>query len=488
MKHLRIALLALLVVAGFSNVNAQDENNPWAISFGVNAVDFHPTNAPGQINNGGHSSGWFNEFFNAKDHYSILPSLSRISVGRYIDAGFSVELAGTLNRITTIGNYAPGVGHTPAWLALPYNNLEDNPIYEQNPGDLNYLGLDLAIKYDLNNLMFKNSTWFDPYASVGGGYTWLDSKGTGTANGGLGTNLWVNDNFGFNIQTSYKHAFDDNNIAPHFQHAAGIIAKFGGTDTDGDGIFDKDDACPDVFGLEEFNGCPDTDGDGIIDSEDACPDVAGLAAFNGCPDSDGDGIADKDDSCPTVKGTKANGGCPDTDGDGIVDGKDKCPTEAGPAANGGCPWADKDGDKILDKDDACPEVPGVAEYNGCPPPARMTTTQVTELDNLARTVYFNSGKDSFTDETYTILDRIAGLIKDFPAENFHISGHTDSQGSSASNQVLSEKRAAAVKNYLTGKVGNSFTSAGYGEETPVASNNTSAGRAQNRRVEIKLNR
>ncbi|PHR73717.1 MAG: cell envelope biogenesis protein OmpA [Lutibacter sp.] len=485
MKHLRIALLALLVVAGYSNVNAQDENNPWAISFGINAVDFHPTNHPGEISNGGHSSGWFNEFFNAKDHYSILPSLSKISVGRYIDAGFSVELAGTLNRITKIGNWEDSQGYLPFFNPL---DREGNPNYEQNPGDLNYLGLDLGIKYDLNNLMFKNSTWFDPFASVGGGYTWLDSKGTGTVNGGLGTNLWVSDSFGFNIQTTYKHAFDNNNIAPHFQHAVGFTVKFGGTDTDGDGIFDKEDACPEVFGLEEFNGCPDTDGDGIIDSEDACPDVAGLAELNGCPDADADGIADGEDNCPNEKGSKANGGCPDTDGDGIVDGKDNCPNEAGPAANNGCPWADKDGDKILDKDDACPEVAGVAEHNGCPPPARMTETHITELDNLARTVYFKSGQDSFTDETYAILDKIAGLVKDFPAESFHIAGHTDSQGSKASNQTLSEKRAAAVNAYLTSKLGNTFTSAGFGEVDPVASNNTSSGRAQNRRVEIKLTR
>jgi hypothetical protein len=57
----------------------------------------------------------------------------------------------------------------------------------------------------------------------------------------------------------------------------GLTFKFGGKDTDGDGIYDKDDACPEVAGLKEFNGCPDTDGDGIQDSADACPDVFGLA-------------------------------------------------------------------------------------------------------------------------------------------------------------------------------------------------------------------
>ena len=81
-------------------------------------------------------------------------------------------------------------------------------------------------------------------------------------------------------------------VPTHLQHFAGLTFKFGGKDTDGDGIYDKDDACPEVAGLKEFNGCPDTDGDGIMDSDDACPDVSGLAELNGCPDTDGDGIVD----------------------------------------------------------------------------------------------------------------------------------------------------------------------------------------------------
>jgi OOP family OmpA-OmpF porin len=58
------------------------------------------------------------------------------------------------------------------------------------------------------------------------------------------------------------------------------------------------DACPEVAGLAEFQGCPDTDGDGIADKDDACPEVAGPKSLNGCPDADGDGVADKSDKCP----------------------------------------------------------------------------------------------------------------------------------------------------------------------------------------------
>ena len=64
-------------------------------------------------------------------------------------------------------------------------------------------------------------------------------------------------------------------------------------------------------GLANLDGCPDRDGDGIADKDDACPDIKGLAAFNGCIDTDGDGIADNLDACPKVIGTQANKGCPE---------------------------------------------------------------------------------------------------------------------------------------------------------------------------------
>ncbi len=75
---------------------------------------------------------------------------------------------------------------------------------------------------------------------------------------------------------------------------------------DKDGIYDNQDACPEVPGLKQFKGCPDTDGDGIVDASDACPDAAGSVAMNGCPDTDGDGVADKEDACPEVAGLKAS--------------------------------------------------------------------------------------------------------------------------------------------------------------------------------------
>ncbi|HSQ46103.1 MAG TPA: thrombospondin type 3 repeat-containing protein, partial [Lutibacter sp.] len=354
-----------LFLLGVITANAQDKNNPWSIGIGVNAVDFYPTNA-----NAPGLGGWFDEYFNAGDHYNILPAVSKITVGKYLANGFTLEAAGTLNKISKMG---------------------DNSV-----DDLMYFGADAALKFSLNSVL-EGSSWFDPYVSVGGGYTWLDKFGTPTVNGGAGFNLWFSDNIGLNVESKYKHSFEDAEILQHFQHSVGIVLKFGGTDTDGDGINDKNDECPTVFGLAAFNGCPDTDGDGIVDSKDDCPTVAGLAALNGCPDTDGDGIADKDDACPNEKGTKANKGCPDTDGDGVVDKDDACPTVAGPSANKGCPWPDTDGDGVLDNVDKCPTVAGPASNNGCP--VKPTVEVMATLNEYARTILFDTNKATFKSES-----------------------------------------------------------------------------------------
>lgn len=92
-------------------------------------------------------------------------------------------------------------------------------------------------------------------------------------------------------------------------------------DTDADGVLDRDDACPDVSGVESADrrrrGCPvvDADSDGIADAGDACPARAGAKSAdpkrNGCPaDGDGDGVPDALDACPKQSGAAATNGCP----------------------------------------------------------------------------------------------------------------------------------------------------------------------------------
>jgi len=470
MKNLNKIFVALLLVFGL-NTQAQDSDNPWALSFGANAVDTR-TSA------GGNSFlDRFDQPFGLKENWNVLPSLSYLSVSKYVGDGFSFGVTGSVNKITKVVRQSA-------------TNPKDFVVF--NPGDLSYYAADANVRYSFMNLI--NSKVIDPSLHVGGGYVWLGDYETGTVNGGLGLTIWFTETVGLQLQSTYKKSFSEgdittndemNGVRTHFQHMAGLTFKFGGKDTDDDGIYDKDDACPEVKGPKELNGCPDTDGDSVLDKDDTCPDVAGLAAFQGCPDTDGDGVQDSADACVDVPGLAALQGCPDADGDGITDKSDKCPTVKGSKENGGCPWPDTDGDGVLDKDDKCVDVKGTAANNGCP---EISEEQVNRLNAFAKTILFNSGKSTFKQETFAVLQSITAILKEYPSSKFSIEGHTDSDGKDAMNQTLSEDRAGAVKNYLIGNgiASARLTSSGFGESKPMDVNSTAKGKANNRRVEVKL--
>ena len=464
MKHLNKLVAAVVLLVGL-NVQAQDSNNPWAISFGTNAVDTR-VSAASKIQD------QFSQYFDVKDYWNVLPSISYLTVSKNVGGNFTFGVTGSINKIKRFVLPRPA----------GYGDYE-----VINPGDLSYYSADGTIKYSFMEMLGWKIV--DPSAHVGGGYTSFGDASYGTFNGGFGLTLWFTEMVGFSVQSTYKNSFDkadrviNSDVPSHMQHFVGLTFKFGGKDTDGDGVYDKDDTCPEVKGLKQFKGCPDTDTDGIVDASDACPETAGLAEFNGCPDMDADGVADKDDACPDVAGLKTLGGCPYADGDGVTDKADKCPTVKGPKDNAGCPWPDTDGDSILDKDDKCPDVKGTAANNGCP---EVTETAIKSLNEYAKTILFESGKASFQKQTFAVLQSITAILKEYPTAKFSIEGHTDDSGSVAFNQTLSENRASAVKNYLVenGIAADRLTSAGYGKSRPI--DKTKGGKANNRRVEVKL--
>lgn len=348
---------------------------------------------------------------------------------------------------------------------------------------------------------------------------------------GVGLDIKIAKKTFINLQGEYRLSLNQNN-RNNIQLSLGFIHYFGkgGTkpkpieeptmkeedkkmakDSDGDGITDDLDLCPDKKGLKQFNGCPDSDGDGVADPNDLCPEVAGLKALNGCPDTDGDGVADKDDDCPNLAGTRANRGCPstDTDNDGIIDDQDECPTIAGTSAAHGCP--DRDGDGVADKKDKCPNVAGSSK-NGCPdtdrdgvddsedrcpntygPASNKGCPEIKKEDketlNIAmRDVQFEHNSAKLLAASYKILDQISGILSSYPEYKIEINGHTDNTGTAERNKKLSEERARACRDYLISKglAWSRVASRGYGSAKPIASNDTFAGRQTNRRVEFKL--
>lgn len=225
----------------------------------------------------------------------------------------------------------------------------------------------------------------------------------------------------------------------------------------------------------------DQDKDGIADKEDACPTVAGLKEFNGCPDTDGDGIPDKDDLCSKEKGLEAFKGCPDTDEDGIEDSKDACPKEKGEKDNKGCPYADTDKDGVFDKDDKCPETPGKRENNGCPELKEEVKVAVKAVfENLV----FDTGKSTIKQSSDDELEALAKILKENPELLLSISGHTDNVGADDKNMELSKNRAFAVRDRLVslGIDAKRMTAFYFGETQPVGTNDTPEGRQANRRV------
>ena len=460
MKKTTRILSLFVMIFSVSFLLAQDKNNKWQISFGVNAIDFHPVGTDSSDNPTGHL---FSEYFNASGNWNYTSGLvNTISLTRYGTDDFSYGFRGSFNKVTQLGDERA---------TIPEETIAsfDAVVNYNIPTSLNVLGLDI-----------------EPFLEGGTGYTWFANQRSHTLNGGYGVNIPVSNTVAIKINSTYKHAFNDmQDLKAHFQHNIGLAINFGGKDSDKDGVYDQHDDCPNQAGLPAFNGCPDNDGDGVENSKDACPDLAGLAQFDGCPDSDGDGVPDTKDACVNAAGSVEMNGCPDSDGDGVSDNIDSCADVAGPSANNGCPWPDSDSDGVLDKDDKCPNTAGVASNSGCPEP---TEEIMDKLNSVGAMIPFELNKATLGPQVKSLLGEVIGIMNNYSQTNFMIEGHTDSSGPKAFNQKLSEMRAMSVKEFLVenGITSSRLQTVGYGEDNPKVSNGTRQGRIKNRRVEFKV--
>lgn len=349
----------------------------------------------------------------------------------------------------------------------------DYPIEGKAP--LNNSSLLLEGAATANLKLLTDNYFLSPFLTAGLGVSKYRGYYAAFVPVGVGAQVKLVDEVFFMMNSQYRVPVSEN-ASYHFYHSLGVTVNLTPKpvvvktvpvpvveppkDRDGDGVLDDDDKCPDVKGVAALQGCPDRDGDGITDADDKCPDVAGLARYQGCPipDTDKDGINDEADKCPTVAGIARYQGCPipDTDGDGVNDEEDKCINEKGPASNFGCP---------------------------------VISEEIIKRVNLAaKNVFFSTGSSKLLAKSFSKLNDVVKILNENPTYKVAIDGHTDAQGSDELNQKLSESRAASVKEYLVGKgIDESrLTSTGYGETNPIDDNNTAAGRAKNRRVEMTL--
>ena len=217
-----------------------------------------------------------------------------------------------------------------------------------------------------------------------------------------------------------------------------------------------------VAPVEPVNVVPaDTDGDGVVDANDRCPNTpAGWeVSVDGCPlDTDRDRVPNSIDECPnTPSGMQVGAnGCPlDEDKDGVTDAKDKCPGTA---------------------------VNVIVDDKGC---AKTTTKEVKEAIKEEINIVFDSSKSIIKPEFKGEVAKISDLAKANGNAFITIEGHTDASGNPAKNKVLSQERATAVMNMLISDYGipaARVTAIGFGSSKPVADNTTADGKAKNRRV------
>lgn len=313
------------------------------------------------------------------------------------------------------------------------------------------------LQYDLSvRAIFNQKYW------IGGTY-----RQGAAASGMIGYDLTT----AISLAYAYDMTFNDLREGSSGSHEITLGLKFGfPKDTDGDGVLDKKDQCPNVPGLVELDGCPE---EAIVEEDN---------------DQDKDGVLDPYDECPYTPGVIENQGCPlnsDRDKDGLTDAIDKCPDEFGLAIHEGCPVEDADKDGVVDAKDKCPQTPGLAINEGCP---KASEDERAVLDLAIQNLYFDTNKSVIKEASFNSLDKLAQLLLDRSTYRVKIEGHTDSRGDAVSNYELSKDRSFAVSQYLINKgvQRSQLVVEYYGETRPIVSNMTEDKRQLNRRVEMSF--
>ena len=344
-----------------------------------------------------------------------------------------------------------------------------------SPEYLTFIAADqeqFGVGIDLQRV-FRRAERFSPYLHAGVGY--LDINAPGSAPDGDGAMYSAGAGFLFDMFSS------DLALRGEWRHR--MDSALPSADTN-DNLFSLGLQLP--FGRTTPKWV-DSDGDGVADSSDNCPNTPAGAAVDawGCElDSDGDGVKDSKDECPgTPRGVAvgANGCANDSDGDGVTDDKDQCPgTPAGqPVDAKGCEL-DDDGDGVVNRLDECPgTAKGVqVDIKGC---------EIKEEIALEG-VNFQTNSDRLVPGAERILNDAAATLVKNPTITVEVAGHTDSDGAADYNEGLSARRAQTVHDYLAthGVDADRMSVRGYGESQPIEDNSTAAGKAQNRRVVLRI--
>ena len=375
------------------------------------------------------------------------------------------------------------------WLTLEgkliYSSVDG--YYRVPPGPYEY-GNDTQLDLSANILAYYNrDAVIAPYAVLGIGYQdanlnygGKESNPTAAIGAGFRWQLGVSP-FSIRTEVNMRRTFDggeDRNF-DDYTVSLGVEYRFGKKSRD--------------LGIPSDKPA-DTDGDGVLDMWDECPDTpAGVSVTSrGCEiqriedDNDNDRVPNSRDDCPnTPAGSPVDPrGCSlDSDMDGVPTDRDRCPgSRPGADVNEfGCE-NDNDNDKVADHHDRCLDTrPGVkVDVYGC---------EIRDIISLPG-VNFQTGSDLLAPGAEDLIEIAAQTLNQNPSILIEVAGHTDSQGNDVNNLGLSDRRAKTVYDYLFlyGVDPDRMTFKGYGESEPIADNSTAEGRAINRRVELRVTR
>ena len=214
-------------------------------------------------------------------------------------------------------------------------------------------------------------------------------------------------------------------------------------------------------------------------------------------DMDADGVPDRMDHCPgTPAGcTVDDYGCEwDSDGDGVCDGRDRCPnTPEGSKVNAdGCDDAQRAGGRA--------PMPAAPESKPMERPSQPTAPPSKPQSEMERKlletgtirlerIYFETNSANLLPESETTLDEAGQTLEKFPDLKIEVQGHTDTRGTAAHNQRLSQARAESVRRYLLDHFqlrGDNLVAHGYGESRPETREKNEEELLRNRRVVLQV--
>ncbi|WP_185866789.1 OmpA family protein [Blattabacterium cuenoti] len=307
MKNVNFFIIALFAL--FSSGFSQHSQKKWFIRIGANDINYYSINSP------------FKDFFQKKNN-SINPPFSNIELGHNL----TKKIGGYLN-------VSLGMVDNHRWKII------DNFFVKLNPGIKFYFfphyWLDPYLKLGAGYHQFD---YRDRKLRISESKIYkLNKKDFFLFDGGFGMNFWIVSNFGVNVQSNYNQVIVSSHSKDYlnfWEHSIGVVYRFGGEDNP-DPDKDKKESKKRVKIKEQENSylpsiiekkeeknieensenkicCKedDLDNDGILDREDLCPNKFGLKKFKGCPDTDSDNIPDHEDVCPKKYGKKENKGCP----------------------------------------------------------------------------------------------------------------------------------------------------------------------------------